>query len=76
MLTGYAMYGMGGGRSAAAERNDPNREKTPEDLARIAAAQRKRERKAKRRSVTQSAPQNPIDSQPHPMIPNTHARKT
>jgi len=41
----------GGGSSAAAVRNDPEREKTQRDLERIAAAQRKRERKAARRNA-------------------------
>lgn len=39
------MLGGGGGVSAQQERNDPARPKTPEDLARIEAAKRKRERK-------------------------------
>lgn len=46
MLAG--LLGIGGGRSSAMERNDPNREKTPQDLERMAAAQRKRDRKAAR----------------------------
>lgn len=50
MLAGCGMYGMGGGRSSAAERNDPDRLKTPQDLARLAAAQLKRERKAARKA--------------------------
>ena len=41
--------GFGGGPLAADIRNDPNREKTPEDLERMAAAQRKRDRKAARK---------------------------
>lgn len=45
--------GFGGGPLAADIRNDPNREKTPEDLERMAAAQRKRDRKAAR-----NGPQN------------------
>ena len=35
--------------SSYAERHDPNREKTPEDLERIEAAKRKQERKAAKR---------------------------
>jgi len=50
MLAGCGMYGMGGGRSSAAERNDPDRPKTPQDLERMAAAQLKRERKAARKA--------------------------
>lgn len=41
--------GFGGGPLAADIRNDPNREKTPEDLESMAAAQRKRDRKAARK---------------------------
>jgi len=48
-------FGMGGGRSSSAERHDPDREKTPEDLERMAAAQRKRERKAARRNSLHNA---------------------
>jgi len=40
------MPGMGGGPLAADIRNDPDREKTDEDLKRMDAAKRKRERKA------------------------------
>lgn len=51
-LTALAMMpGMGGGPLAADIRNDPNREKTPEDLERMAAAQRKRDRKAARNGL-------------------------
>lgn len=55
LLAMSGMIGMGlprmrGSRSARAERNDPDREKTPADLERLAAAQRKRERKAALRS--------------------------
>jgi hypothetical protein len=50
MLAGCGMYGMGGGRSSAAERNDPDRPKTPQDLERLVAAQLKRERKAARKA--------------------------
>jgi hypothetical protein len=48
MLGGPFFFG-GGGRSAAMDRNDPNREKTPDDLERMSAAQRKRDRKAARK---------------------------
>lgn len=41
--------GFGGGPSGADIRNDPSREKTPQDLERMAAAQRKRDRKAARK---------------------------
>ena len=44
------MPSMGGGPLAADIRNDPDREKTDEDLKRMDAAQRKRERKADLRS--------------------------
>lgn len=64
MLAGSYGFGMGGGRSSAMERNDPNREKTPEDLERMAAAQRKRDRKAARKGPQNerglaTAPQRP-----------------
>lgn len=49
MLAGS--LGIGGGRSSAMERNDPNREKTPEDLERMETAQRKRDRKAARKGL-------------------------
>ena len=39
----------GGGPSAASIRHDPRRPKTPKDLERMAAAQRKRDRKAARK---------------------------
>jgi hypothetical protein len=42
--------GVGGGQLAADVRHDPRREKTPQDLERMAAAQRKRDRKAARRN--------------------------
>lgn len=65
-LTALAMMpGMGGGPLAADIRNDPDREKTPEDLERIAAAQRKRERKAalryrhNARAMASGAPESP-----------------
>lgn len=55
MLAGS--FGMGyGGRSSSAERHDPDREKTPEDLERMAAAQRKRDRKAARRNSLHNKP--------------------
>ena len=48
-------FGMGGGGySSSAERHCPDREKTPEDLERIAAAQRKRDKKAARRNSHQN----------------------
>jgi hypothetical protein len=50
MLAACGMYGMGGGgRSSYAERHDLDRPKNPEDMERMAAAQRKRDRKAARR---------------------------
>jgi len=42
--------GLGGGRSASAERHDPDREKTPKDLERMKAAQDKRDKRAARKS--------------------------
>lgn len=59
MLSMLAMAGMMGGggfpmlawkgRSAATVRNDPNREKTQDDLDRLEAARQKRERKEARK---------------------------
>jgi hypothetical protein len=43
------MPGWSAGNPSQQERNDPNREKTPQDLERMAAAQRKRDRKAARK---------------------------
>ena len=54
MLAGAFGFGMGGGRSSYAERHDPDREKTPEDLERMAAAQRKRDQRAARRNSPQN----------------------
>lgn len=51
-LTALAMMpGRGGGPLAADIHNDPSREKTPQDLERMAAAQRKRDRKAARKGL-------------------------
>jgi hypothetical protein len=48
MLAGA--FGLpGGGPSAASIRHDPRRPKTPDDMERIAAVQRKRDRKAARK---------------------------
>ncbi len=52
MATMAGMLGMTGAPSAADVRNSPDREKTPEDLERMAAAQRKRDRKAARKGST------------------------
>ena len=45
------MPGWSAGNPSQQERNDPRREKTPADLERMAAAQRKRERKAARKGL-------------------------
>ena len=50
------MPGLFGPPSAAYQRNDPEREKTPEDLAAIAASQAKRQRKAARKARSSSSP--------------------
>jgi hypothetical protein len=50
-LGGLAMPGFRYAPSARSIRNDPHRPKTPEDLARMEAAQRKRDRKAARRNA-------------------------
>ena len=49
-LVAGCTLGFGGGPSGADIRHDPDREKTDEDLKRLDAAQRKRERKADLRS--------------------------
>jgi hypothetical protein len=49
MLAGGAFMGGFGRRSAYDERHDPDRAKTPEDLANIEAARLKRERKGAKR---------------------------
>jgi hypothetical protein len=51
MIAAAGLYGSYGGTSSAAVRNDPNREKTENDLKHIAAAQRKRERKHSKRKL-------------------------
>ena len=48
----------GGGPSAASIRHDPRRPKTPDDLERMEAAQRKRDRKAARKGPL-NTPDNP-----------------
>ena len=51
MLAGAAMYLPGcGGPSGQSIRNDPDREKTPDDLRKLEAARLKRERKAAKHS--------------------------
>ena len=55
MLAGSHGFGIGGGRSSYAERHDPNRPKTPEDLKHMEDAQRKRDRKAARRNSSHNA---------------------
>jgi hypothetical protein len=51
MLAGAGMYlPGGGGPSGQSIRNDPDREKTPEDLRKLEAARLKRERKAAKHS--------------------------
>ena len=59
LLAASCGFGIGGGRSAYSERNDPDRPKTPEDLKRMEAAQRKRDRKAARRNSQHNVPENP-----------------
>lgn len=46
-----AFGGLGSGPSGQHVRNDPRREKTPEDLARLAKAEEKRRRKAAKRAT-------------------------
>ncbi len=50
LLPAMAMSGMFKGRSAYAERHDPNRPKTKSDLEAIAAAEEKRRKKAMKKS--------------------------
>lgn len=47
-----------GGHSSYATRNDPDRQKTPEDLERMTAAQSKRERKAAKHNSIHGAKHN------------------
>ena len=60
MLAGGALMGGFGRRSAYAERHDPDREKTPEDLANIEAARLKRERKAAKRNTQNTEGEGPL----------------
>lgn len=47
-------FGFNGGRSSYAERHDPHRPKTTEDLERMEAARLRRERKAAKRKAQNS----------------------
>lgn len=58
-LAAMRFPGLSARNPSQQERNDPRREKTPQDLERMAAAQRKRDRKAARNGLT--APINPIN---------------
>lgn len=54
MLSGSMMMGGFGGRSAYAERHDPNRHKTPEDLENMERARVRREKRAAKRAAKKS----------------------
>lgn len=56
MLAGS--FSFGGGRSSYAERHDPNRPKTPEDLERMEAARLRREKKAVKRKAQNTTTTN------------------
>ena len=61
MLAGAAMYlPGGGGPSGQSIRNDPDREKTPDDLRKLEAARLKRERKAAKHSRHNSKAQEGV----------------
>ena len=55
-----ACAGLPGWRPSSADvRHDPNRPKTPEDMERMAAAQKKRDRKAARKCTQNAATHAP-----------------